>query len=255
MRTPVALFVLAALGCSEDPAAVDPMPAPTAAPEAPAEDVAEPAEPPPPTEAQAQMHDRYEAVDTIRAAFVRGDLEVAKAVARSLRPVSAELPEAAVAHRDVVPDRARALIAAEDVGAGAQAFASLVAGCGTCHAAAEATWTWETPAQVEGEDLPEHMQRHLWAVDRMWEALLTHDAERFELGASALSDAPLTGEDPPDEEDPPGISALARRVHERAGAAAGAGDFEARAAIYGDILASCAECHRHFDDLDLAGVE
>jgi len=254
VRCRVALLLLASFGCGEDPAPVDPMPAPDE-PEPPAEDVAEPAEPPPPSEAQAQMHDRYEAVAAIRSAFVRGDLEVAKAVARTLGPVTAELPEAAVAHRDVVPERAAALVAAEDVHAGARAFATLLEGCGSCHEAAEAAWTWETPARPEGEDLPEHMMRHLWAVDRMWEALVTHDVERFELGASALADAPLTGEDPPDHEDPPGISALARRVHARAGEASAAGDFEARAAIYGDVLASCADCHRHFADLDLAGVE
>lgn len=238
------LFLLGACGSDEGSAPpIDPLP--VAQPDL-LDEVEEVEELPEPTETQAQMHDRYDAVTAIRTSLVRGDVEGARVLARGIGPVTGELPELAAEMRGLAPRRAAALARASDPETAGRAFGALLEGCGRCHAAGAATWTFETPTQPDGEDPATHMRRHEWAVDRMWEGLLVRDIERFDMGAAALADAPL-GEGSE-------VAPLAERVHARAAEAAGAESMEARAAIFGDVVAACAECHRHFATLETARV-
>jgi hypothetical protein len=63
-------------------------------------------------------------------------------------------------------------------------------------------------------------------------------------------EAPLTGEVPVADEHPPGLSAIAARLHRRARQAERAKGMRERAAIYGDVLAACAQCHTRIRELD-----
>ncbi|HJL20067.1 MAG TPA: hypothetical protein RMH99_30660 [Sandaracinaceae bacterium LLY-WYZ-13_1] len=253
------LIVLAAAGalvaCGEEGEGA---PASTAEPTAEegaergAEALPEPESLPPPTDGQRHMHDRYDGIEAIRGALVRGDAEVARAVARGLdRPVSFDdLPASARGLRAVVPSRAREVAAATTEEDTAAAFARLVSGCGECHRAAEVTWRFDDHPAPEGEDLDGHMARHAWAVERMWEGLMLADPERFDRGARALEEAPLTGDEPVEDENPPGVSRIAVRIHARARDAREAADMAERAAIYGDLLGGCGACHARIAALD-----
>ena len=216
----------------------------------------EPESLPPPTYGQRRMHDRYDAVEAIREAIVHGDLDVARAIARGLdRPVEmAHLTVSARGLRDIVPGRANVLARAESSRDVARAFAELIRGCGQCHSAASVAWEFDDPGVPEGEELPGHMRRHAWGVARMWEGLILADAERFDRGARALEESPLTGEEPlpAEEENPPGLSTIEAQIHERARAARSASDYgmEERAAIYADVLDGCATCHARIQALD-----
>lgn len=225
--------------CEAEEAALDPLPSPALE-----EEIAEPVAPPPPSDVQAQMHDRYDTVTAMRGALVRGELEAARALARGVGPVRGELPPEAHELRDLAPSRAAVVARAEDVVAAARAYGAMLEGCGRCHAAAGATWSYETPARPDGPDPVVHMRRHAWAVDRMTEALIVRDADRFDMGANALAEAPL-GEGS-------AVEAIAARVHARA--ASPVETMEARAAVFGDVVAACAECHRHFEGLEAARV-
>jgi hypothetical protein len=207
---------------------------------------------PPATRGQERMHDRYDRVEGVRDALVAGELAEARRLARGLdRSVdAADLPPAAAELKDAVPTRARALLRARTLPAGARAFASVMEACGRCHRAADAQWAFDDPPLPEGDELEEHMARHAWAVARMWEGLLLGSADRFDEGARRFAEAPLTGEEPLEDEHPPGLSAIAVRLHRRARSAERARDLPARAAIYGDILAGCADCHTRIRELD-----
>lgn len=233
--------------CDEDPQADAPPPLPD-------DEAAEALDDsdPPPTAAsdpsspatQLHMHGRYGRVEGVRDALVVGDLVVAKRHAKGLEtPLSPEeVPERVEGMRDVVPARSRTLRRASSLAQGARAFAQLMLACGQCHERAEVRWPWDAPALPEGNSLQQHMDRHAWAADRMWEGLMLGDVERFDSGARQLAEAPLTPEALQGTHEAR-VGALAQRVHRRARQAPRAKDMAERSAIYGDVLAACADCH------------
>lgn len=207
---------------------------------------AEPVAPPTASPRAARMHMRFDAVEAARDALIAGDLEAATRAGDSIaaRITLHDMPSAARAWGDDVPRRATALAAAETLEGASLAFANLVMTCGRCHEAAGATWSWvETPAP-EGDDLAARMARHRWGVERMWEGMLVASTERFDRGAAALAGTPLSGDSAPDLESPPGVRAFEERLRARAREAQSAADLTARAAIYADLLATCAGCHQ-----------
>jgi cytochrome c553 len=134
-----------------------------------------------------------------------------------------------------VEDAQRAVDAAIASGtrADAQAVAEQAAACGSCHQAEKEGPSFPGEPLPTGEDRKGHMHRHRWAVDRMWEGLVAHDAGRWQSGAFALLEEPL------DEGRPwtKSVHDLGREGVERA-------DDAARVRIFADLLATCAACHQ-----------
>lgn len=211
----------------------------------------EEAQPLPETERRARMHERLESVDLARTALQRGDLDAARSVASTIAfRLPLDLPPAVREQGDAVPRRALELSAAADLESAGAAFARLAGTCGACHAAAGATWAWDEVPVPDGADLTERMRRHAWASERLWEALLTRDAERFERAAEILAEAPLSGESPPDEERPVGLREIEDRLRAAARDGAAARSMDERVAAYGRIVATCGECHRRIRAID-----
>ena len=82
------------------------------------------------------------------------------------------------------------------------------------------------------------MRRHEWAAERLWQALLLQDDDTWIRGAAAFADDPLHG-----EAVPAGVAPLAKKVHELGAKAAETTDWDERGALYGEVLATCADCH------------
>ena len=118
----------------------------------------------------------------------------------------------------------------------------------------------------EGEDLKMHMRRHYWAVERMWEALLSDSPTTFQAAAGMLAEAPLHGPNTPDSESHAGTTRLAYEVHDLAFAAAvegkahedeyvprageaveGKPTTRGQAEIFGRLLSACNQCHTLVD--------
>ncbi|WP_236520009.1 hypothetical protein [Sandaracinus amylolyticus] len=193
---------------------------------------------------RAHMHERFESIDVARSALQRGDLAATRTIASTIAfRMPIDLPPPVRVHGDAVPRRALALSAAEDLDTASAAFAQLVGTCGACHEAAGATWAWQETPIPEGEDLEPRMQRHAWANERMWEALLTRDPERFDRAASVLAEAPLSGDIAPDEERPAGLREIEERLRDAARDVASATTMDERVTIYGRIVATCGACH------------
>ncbi|WP_157069580.1 hypothetical protein [Sandaracinus amylolyticus] len=185
---------------------------------------------------RARMHERFESIDVARSALQRGDLEATRTIASTIAfRVPLDLPPPVRVHGDAVPRRALALSAAEDLDTAGIAFAQLVGTCGACHAAADATWTWPETPIPEGDDLEMQMQRHAWAHERMWEALLTRDPARFDRAASVLVGAPLG--------DDARVREIGERMRDAARDTERATTIDDRIAIYGRVVARCGACH------------
>ncbi len=181
----------------------------------------------------------------IRDAIVRGDVDTARArltqIARNPGP---ENPPASWRPRLAALQAASREAASQETLPGmASAFAQVATRCAECHTATDAVVRFESIPAPTGS-VPAQMARHRWAAERMWEGLVAPSPERFQEGATVLSDAPLhpaelvVGRAPPEQ-----VVALAERVRGLAGEAEHAGGQGARAAIYGQLLSTCAACH------------
>lgn len=199
-----------------------------------------------------------------RNALIKGELPVAQQAMRKLAffmdhvPVPDQGEEFARITRELT-DQVRE---ADDLDEACMAFARLSHSCGQCHHALDRGPPIKLEPAPAGEDLTMHMQRHHWAVERMWEALLSDSPSAFQVAAEMLAESPLHGPQDPDHESPPGVTRLAYEVHDLAfGAAvegqAGEDEYVRRAGelaeeepttrsqaeTFGRLLSTCNQCH------------
>ena len=199
-----------------------------------------------------------------RDALIRGDLEIAQQAMRKLSFFMEHVPppeqgkEYARMTREVVEQVRQS----SDLEEACMAFARLSYACGQCHHALDRGPPIKLEPAPEGEELKMHMRRHYWAVERMWEALLSDSTTAFQVAAEMLAEAPLHGSQEPDEESHTGVTRLAYEVHDLAFAAAVEGKVRedeyvpkpgepvqdepttwGQAEVFGRLLSACNQCH------------
>jgi hypothetical protein len=199
-----------------------------------------------------------------RNALIRGELPVAQHAMRKLAFLMEHVPAPAQGkqYARITQDLVRQAREAGDLEEASMAFARLSHACGQCHHALDRGPPIKLEPSPSGGDLQMHMRRHYWAVERMWEALLSDSTTAFQVAAEMLAEAPLHGPKQPDEENPPGVTRLAYQVHDLAFAAALEGKVEeeeyvprpgeriedvpttrGQAEIFGRLLSTCEQCH------------
>jgi cytochrome c553 len=142
---------------------------------------------------------------------------------------------------------------ARDIDAAGAALGPVVLACGTCHSELGKGPRYEVEKPTEGANaLQTAMLGHEWATERLWEGITGPSDAAWLLGAEALSRTDVFG----DQGEAVMISEFVRErerhlrsIGEQAREAEG---LEARAGLYGRLLATCAECHQAirvlFDD-------
>lgn len=190
------------------------------------------------------MHQRFAAARQTEEAIANSNLEGA----RSSVHVISELDEP-----DVLPvwkpyiaeirNAARQVESATDIVGAAHTMGTLALQCANCHTAIKARVTFaDEPRPSDDPKLASRMLGHQWAAMQMWEGLIGPSTERWTAGARALATSPL---DLVAQAPNPAFAAdddVARvRLYARRANAATSND--ARAAVFGDLLATCAHCH------------
>lgn len=214
------------------------------------------------------MADHAELSIVARNALILGDLPVARQAMRKLAFFMEHVPfpEEGKAYARIAKELAEQVRQGNDIEEACMAFARLSYACGQCHHALDRGPPMKLDPAPEGEDLSMHMRRHHWAVERMWEALLSDSPKTFQRAARILAEAPLHGSQKPDAENPPGTTRLAYEVHDLAFAAAVEGsnaedDYvpgpgepreakpttRGQAEIFGQLLSACSQCHTLVD--------
>ena len=199
-----------------------------------------------------------------RDALIRGNLEVAQQAMRKLAFFMEHVPfpEKEREYARITQELAGQVREAADLEEACVAFARLSHACGQCHHAFDRGPPIKLEPAPEGDDLKTHMGRHYWAVERMWEALLSDSPTGFQLAAEMLAEAPLHGPADPQRESPPGVTRLAYEVHDLAFSAAVEGKVRedeyvpkpgevleeapttrGQAEIFGRLLSACTQCH------------
>jgi hypothetical protein len=204
--------------------------------------------------AQARMHERFRSAQRIEQAITHSDLDRARTEARAL----AQLTEPEIVPRwrpylERIAPAAHQIDRAADVVAAANATAALGRECARCHEAMAAKITFPLqPRPMEDARLAPQMLGHQWAAARMWEGLIGPANDRWLEGAQALAQVPLTivAEEPmtasrksPMRADGDMIGDDVARVRLYANRAVAARNGDARAEIFGELLATCAHCH------------
>ncbi|MGB3049934.1 MAG: hypothetical protein WBB42_03000 [Polyangiales bacterium] len=203
-----------------------------------------------------------------RNALIRGDLPVAQQSMRKLAFFMKHVPfpEEGREYARITRELATQVREAADLEEACMAFARLSNACGQCHHALDRGPPIKLEPAPEGEDVKMHMRRHYWAVERMWEALLSDSTSAFQAAAAILAESPLHGSTSPDRESPPGTTRLAYEVHDLAFAAAVEGKARedeyvpkpgealesepttrGQAEIFGRLLSACSQCHSLVD--------
>jgi len=116
-----------------------------------------------------------------RNALIRGDLAVAQQAMRKLAFFMEHVPfpEQGKEYARITRELAGQVREAGDLEEACMAFARLSYACGQCHHALDRGPPIKLEPAPGGEDLRMHMRRHYWAVERMWEALLSDSPAAF----------------------------------------------------------------------------
>lgn len=185
------------------------------------------------------MSSHYSQVDRIQEAVVAGELDAVRGPARWISThKGSEFPAAAGPSLETMRNEGRIMLAQTHTLEIARTLGRMGVACGDCHTALDAEVRFPVEEPPHTSQVPaEHMIRHAWAVDRLWEGLVGPSDASWRAGAGALVHMPV------DFGDNDQANRLAERVHQLTTKATEATTPKARAEVYGDLLETCSLCH------------
>ena len=201
------------------------------------------------TEAAEHMHDHLTYITTIKAFITMGLLEGTRQPANWLatHDTMPNLPASYEPFVDFMRSSARQVESAKDLESAAAAVSLMAQNCGNCHRASHVDVEFGYDAlPAEWSDSETHMQRHQWAMDRLWEGLIGPSDTAWSRGTEMLGEEPLHAAEVSDSvtaAEARVLEDLAREVHELGAASKGLTSLNDRSQVYGRILGLCADCH------------
>ena len=210
------------------------------------EEAVHPAPPPTPEDTQWRMHEHFDHVTAIMAAVVVGETETVaeRADALALRKTVPDYPESWRPHVEQMLREADLLREVKSLPEAAASAARLASACGNCHTETGAKPEFgDVMLPSDEETLSARMERHQWAVDRMWEGIVGPSDVSWERGASVFVGAPGCGPEFGDDEAGRRLGSLCEQVNVLGRRAATATNADARRQVYGEFLATCSACH------------
>jgi cytochrome c553 len=183
----------------------------------------------------------------MRDAVARGDLEEAKREAKILAELRIEGPtDLAWKERlDAMNAAAARIASSRDVTEASRDVALVARTCGDCHTMLGRRRP--SVGQLTGQASAARpvMKRHQWAAAQLWDGLIIPSDDAWKAGAHVLSESPLAPEVlTPGQTPVPKIGALTQSVHDLGRRAETLEQVDARVELYGEALATCAECHQ-----------
>lgn len=185
------------------------------------------------------MYAHFNQVGEIQAALVAGDVDGTRAPARWLATHrESEFPAAGDEALEMMRTEARVIQGQENLLEVGRSVGRLGVACGACHEALDGGPTVRIEqAPASSRNGASHMQRHAWAVERLWEGLFAPSDAAWAAGAGALAGMPL------DFGANDQANQLGKRVHALSAQAREAHTAKDRAEVYGQLMETCALCH------------
>jgi cytochrome c553 len=172
--------------------------------------------------------------EVLRSAVVAGNPSAAAAEAKNLSEEhwTPHLAPAWKANMDAMYEAAEGYTRATNVRGAALAVGNLGLACAGCHQ------TLGGPKDPPSDPVPAAgMAAHAWAVERLWFGLMAPSEGAWLQGARLLAKAAIVRSDVPE------IDGEAKRLQELGARAEGASGTQ-RAVAFGELLNTCAACHR-----------
>ena len=182
----------------------------------------------------------------MRDAVERGDLDVAKVEAKALAnlPVDGPIDGVWRPMLDGMKIAAGQMASAKDLAEAASDVGLVAKTCGDCHGLLGRRGVMVGDAGLPATGATAAMQSHHWAAARLWDGLVVPSNDAWQVGALALSEAPLSPELlTPGRSPVPRVGDLVQSVHNLGRKAQTLESADARAELYGHVLATCSSCH------------
>ena len=194
------------------------------------------------------MHEHLTRISAIKSAIVAGKLEEVHEPATWLadHETAAGLSTEFESYVIQMKSYARHVIDAQDLASAADSVSNMAKTCGNCHLVNEVNleFGYDRKPREDVGDVVTHMQRHQWAMDRLWEGLIGPSDTAWNRGADMLIDAPLLPSDVTTATDKVvEIGKIARRIHALGGIGTETTTPDARSELYAEVLRLCAGCH------------
>jgi mono/diheme cytochrome c family protein len=195
----------------------------------------------------AEMQHHFLQVTRAHEALIRGDVNAVRREARELStlPTPWRVPAAAMPYVEVLRSAAERLLVAETPIQAGDGVAVMLGLCGDCHQAvgvSPRSSSLTRRSDVGG--MVGHMLEHEQAMDELLQGLVIPSATIWLSGSKRLVAAPLTRKE---LVPAPGVTdrimLAEKQVHALATEAADATTSGRRAAVYGRLAATCAQCH------------
>jgi hypothetical protein len=192
------------------------------------------------------MQEHFEAIRRIERAIVVGDTATAREQAQWLADHAAQDEIAKYSDElALVQKAAQALVDSNTTEKMAGNAANLASLCGHCHLVTTSITSFEwTEAPTESGGAKERMQRHLWAMDRLWEGLVGPSEMSWKEGTRVLLAKPFPAEALAiDGKALADAKTHLNKIAELAKEASTATGLSDRARVYGELLGTCSTCH------------
>jgi cytochrome c553 len=192
-----------------------------------------------------QGHERLG--EAMRDAMARGDLDEVKGEAKLLAELRIDLPSSELWRRllDATKAAAAHVAGAGDLKEASRGIGAVAKTCGDCHTVMGRPGKIFGYEHAHGSTVPARMQHHQWAAEQLWDGLVVPSDEAWNWGALALSETQLTPEQlTPGKSPVQRIVDMTQTVRALGREASDVERVDARADLYGDLLATCAECHQ-----------
>jgi len=209
-----------------------------------------PVETPPPARTKSplseHMQGHFAAISGIQAAVVDGELPKIKSVAAWLAEHSEHGDVAWKAELEAVRATAKELSTVASLTKATPLAARLAGQCGNCHVTMTTITSFQwSPVPNDGPTVVHRMLRHRWALKRLWEGLVGPSTTSWFEGTKILAaDALPVAKLAKASANTAQVGKFASTLQGLAKRGQKADTHAARTAIYGELLGTCAGCHK-----------
>ena len=194
------------------------------------------------------MHRRFLRTMDIQTGVVLGDLDRAHAAAAGIATddEGGDFPAGFESYRTEIREYAALIAEDPQLPSVAMRTGRMAAACGSCHIASGGGPRFVIGSEPgDGASTGKRMIRHIWATDRMWEGLAGPSDDMWIAGSRVLAEGEEALEGAIRASSSPeaarGFLAEIGRLGREGQTAT---TQEARASVYGRLLATCYGCHR-----------
>ncbi len=192
------------------------------------------------------MQEQFVRTEVMHRALIAGDFERVRAEARWIveRPEAEGLPGSWKPFLKRMKTAGTAVAQATTTRSMAHGVGSLGVVCGDCHTSLKVNAVLTSDPPAISSEPRQHMLRHQWGTDQLWNGLVAADDKVWFSGAEVFQDVSLDTIDATEgQRSDPHLLDLEDKVHRLGQEALRTYDSPARVELFAKLVSTCATCH------------